>query len=163
MKGIKNYALFILMNIFCLLANAETFIVTADKLNVRNEASKTGNVIGTYQKGDAVTVEEINGEWATVDFNGETGFVSTQYLASPESGQKSTETKKKSTIDTVGEYIFGIAIILFFVGTTIMVPIRKFRRKVRNFKTDVKDGGFGEATMSRLEDWVDESLKKHNR
>lgn len=163
MKGIKNYTLFILMNFIILVANAETYIVTADKLNVRSEASKTGDIIETFQQGDAVTVEEISGDWATVDINGEKGYVSTQYLASSESGQKSKETKKKSTMDTIGEYVFGIAIILFFVATTIMVPIRKLRRKVHNFKTDVKDGGFSEATMSRLEDWVDESLKKHNR
>ena len=94
MKGIKNYTLFILMNFIILVANAETYIVTADKLNVRSEASKTGDIIETFQQGDAVTVEEISGDWATVDINGEKGYVSTQYLASSESGQKSKETKK---------------------------------------------------------------------
>ena len=158
MKGIKNYALFILMNFFCLLANAETFIVTADKLNVRNEASKTGNVIGTYQKGDAVTVEEINGEWATVDFNGETGFVSTQYLSQAESSQKSVKPEKKSS---VSETIFILVFLFIFVGIPILVGIRKFRRKIRNFKEDVKNSGFGEAAMSRFENHWDKTSKRH--
>ena len=119
-------------------------------MNVRNEASKTGSIIGTLQQGDAITVEEINGEWATVDVKGETGYVSTQYLASPEAGQKSAETKKKTSLS---ENIFFIILLFILFGIPIMVGIRKIRRKIRNFKADVKDGGFGEAMMSRFEDY----------
>lgn len=157
MKGIKNYALFTLMNIIFLMANAETYIVTANKLNVRSEASKTGNIIGTFQQGDAVTVEGISGDWATVDIHGETGYVSTQYLASPESVQKSTETKKKSSVTEIIGEIIGTIIIVSIIVMPFLVAIRKFRRKVRNFKADVKDGGLSEAMMSRFEDFYDKA------
>ncbi len=157
MKGIKNYALFTLMNIIFLMANAETYIVTANKLNVRSEASKTGNIIGTFQQGDAVTVEEISGDWATVDIHGETGYVSTQYLASPESVQKSTETKKKSSVTDI---IVTIILVSIIIVMPFLVAIRKFRRKVRNFKADVKDGGLSEAMMSRFEDFYDKNKYK---
>ena len=159
MKKIKNYALFILMNIICLMTNAETYVVTADKLNVRSEASKTGGIIGTLQHGDAVNIENIDGEWATVNINGKTGYVSTQYLVPSESSQKSVKSKKKSSIS---ETIFILFLLFIFVGIPIMVGIRKFRRKVRNFKADVKDGGLGEAMMSRFEDYWDNAGKKHN-
>ena len=49
---------------------------------------------------------------------------------------------------------------LIRLGIPLLVIIRKIRRKIRNFKEDVKSGGFGEATMSRLEDHFDRKNKK---
>lgn len=160
MKEIKNWTLVLLMSMFCLIANAETYIVTANKLNVRDEASKAGDIIGAFQQGDAITVEEINGEWATVSINGKTGYVSTQYLAASDPNQKSVQKEKDSSYSdtsvTIGTYIF----IFILFGIPIMIVVRKIKRKVRNFKADVKGGGLGEATMSRLEDWYDKTTSK---
>ena len=157
MKEIKNWTLVLFMSMFCLIANAETYVVTANKLNVRDEASKMGNIIGTFRQGDAITVEEINGEWATISIHGETGYVSTQYLATSEPNQKSVQKEKDSdTTVTIGTYI----LIFILFGIPIMVVVRKIKRKVRNFKADVKEGGLGEATMSRLEDWYDKTTSK---
>ena len=157
MKEIKNWTLVLFMSMFCLIANAETYVVTANKLNVRDEASKMGNIIGTFRQGDAITVEEINGEWATISIHGETGYVSTQYLATSEPNQKSVQKEEDSdTTVTIGTYI----LIFILFGIPIMVVVRKIKRKVRNFKADVKEGGLGEATMSRLEDWYDKTTSK---
>ena len=63
---------------------------------------------------------------------------------------------------TLGENIFVIIIVFIFFGIPILVAIRKFRRKIRNFKEDVKSNGFGEAAMSRFEDHWDKERLKNN-
>ena len=65
--------------------------------------------------------------------------------------------------NTFAENLFVIAIVFIFFGIPILVCIRKFRRKIRNFKEDVKNDGFGEATMNRFEDHWDNIGKKRNR
>ena len=156
MKKIKIYALALLMSMICFISNAENYVVTANKLNVRDEASKAGEIIGSFKKGDEVKVDEINGDWATVNVNGEVGYISMQYLSTPESKQKNTQTRETDT----SEILIGFIFISIVVGIPIVIAIRKLKRKVRNFKADVKDSGLGEATMSRLEDWCDKTTKK---
>ena len=68
----------------------------------------------------------------------------------------------KATSNTLAENIFVIVIVFIFFGIPILVAIRKFRRKIRNFKEDVKSNGFGEATMNRFEDHWDKVGKKRN-
>ena len=65
--------------------------------------------------------------------------------------------------NTLAENIFVFILVLIFFGIPILVIIRKIRRKIRNFKEDVKNDGFGEATMNRFEDHWDNIGKKRNR
>ena len=62
--------------------------------------------------------------------------------------------------NTFAENIFVFILVLIFFGIPILVIIRKIRRKIRNFKEDVKSNGFGEATMNRFEDYWDKAGKK---
>lgn len=60
----------------------KTLYVTATTLNIRNEGSTAGEIIGRARKGDAVSVLETRDGWARVRFgDGSTGWVSAQFLA----------------------------------------------------------------------------------
>lgn len=52
----------------------------SSNLNVRKEPNTTCAIIGKLAKGTEVEVSSINDGWGTISFNGETGYVSADYL-----------------------------------------------------------------------------------
>ena len=66
----------------CLLITcyAEKYSITSTTLNVRDQPSTQGKVIGTLNKGFEINVDEINNGFARFDFLGTKGYVSTKYL-----------------------------------------------------------------------------------
>ncbi|UPW83724.1 N-acetylmuramoyl-L-alanine amidase [Lysinibacillus sp. Ag94] len=54
--------------------------VTVDNLNIRQEANATSAVVSKLKKGDYVKVNSINGYWAQVTYQGQTGYVHKSYL-----------------------------------------------------------------------------------
>lgn len=68
-----------------------TFTVQADILNVRNTPSAQGTIVGKVYKNQAVTViEELNG-WYKIQFNNNTGYVSSFFVSKKEPGSSSSE------------------------------------------------------------------------
>lgn len=63
-----------------LIANADTYQVTANVLNLRTSPSKNAPVGTTAVKGENLNVIEINGEWATIDKNGKTFYGAAEYM-----------------------------------------------------------------------------------
>ena len=70
------------------------------------------------------------------------------------------ETASEAANPSESNIFIEILVYALIFGIPLLVIIRKIRRKIRNFKEDVKSGGFGEATMSRLEDHFDRKNKK---
>lgn len=54
--------------------------INADNVNFRESASTDGEILGIFQEGDTVNLESDEGEWSKVEFDGKTGYVSSQYL-----------------------------------------------------------------------------------
>ncbi|MBU9721744.1 MULTISPECIES: N-acetylmuramoyl-L-alanine amidase [Bacillaceae] len=54
--------------------------VTATRLNVRNQASTNGNVIGSLERGSKVDLYEKTGQWYKIRINNSWGFVHGDYL-----------------------------------------------------------------------------------
>lgn len=54
--------------------------VTTASLNVRSGAGDTHSKIGELKLGQKIEVKALNGYWATIDFNGKTGYVHKTYL-----------------------------------------------------------------------------------
>ncbi|TQR32218.1 N-acetylmuramoyl-L-alanine amidase [Lysinibacillus sphaericus] len=54
--------------------------VTVDNLNIRQEANATSAVVSKLKKGDYVQVNSINGYWAQVTYQGQTGYVHKSYI-----------------------------------------------------------------------------------
>lgn len=73
--------------------------VTASSLNVRSGASMSASVVGSYKEGTKVTCYGTSGSWTKVKYNGETRYVSTQYLSTkaPSSGSSSSSFTETST------------------------------------------------------------------
>ena len=56
------------------------FIVTASKLNVRDNPYTIKNIVGTLEKGDEVYVYSIVNGWAMIKFNSAFYYVSSKYI-----------------------------------------------------------------------------------
>ncbi len=77
-------------------ADSQTAIVAEDDINVRDTASLNGEVIGKLAKGTVIHIVGENGDWAKIQFSGNTGWVYQNLL---ESGSEVEKGSKKS-IDT---------------------------------------------------------------
>lgn len=59
----------------------ETVYPTVDNLNVRPTAGTDGDPLGQVNIGDALTKTGEEGEWTKIDYNGQTGYVKTEFLS----------------------------------------------------------------------------------
>ncbi len=62
---------------------AETLYIVntvSDDLNIREDKSTKSKVVGRIPKGTLITVYEIDDDWAYTDYNGISGYVSTDYI-----------------------------------------------------------------------------------
>ena len=57
-----------------------TMTVTASSVNVRSEASTYGNILGSYPEGSKVVPLGETDGWIQVDYNGQTGYIYSDYL-----------------------------------------------------------------------------------
>lgn len=61
-------------------ATAESGIVTATKLNVRQAASTNSDVIGSLKQGEKVKIVSKENSWAQIEYSGKRGYVLLTYL-----------------------------------------------------------------------------------
>jgi len=75
---------------------------TETSLNVRSGPGGNYNKLGTIQQGEKINVYSINGEWATIDYNGQKAYVSSKYISplnsteTPSSGASIAENRTSS-------------------------------------------------------------------
>lgn len=91
-------------------AQMETTMWSTTSVNVRAEASKDSNKLGTLAQGDTVVVlGDTASEWVTVSYNGGTGYVKGSFLSSTEvakavpvkkAAKKTEQTTKTNNADT---------------------------------------------------------------
>ena len=115
----------------------EVGVVDTSSLNVRSEASKSGDVIGTVNEGDRLTVLGEEGGWYKVDYYGQEGYVSADYVyideeiadddeveeESEASTQISTEEVKEEVKADVSSLKEGIKPYLILVGAVLLIVI----------------------------------------
>ena len=63
-------------------AENETRVITCGTLNLRAEESASSAILGKYGWGTEVLVKGINGDWASVDIGGQSGYMYVKYLGS---------------------------------------------------------------------------------
>ncbi|OLO27007.1 hypothetical protein BTA37_26400 [Priestia megaterium] len=61
-------------------AETVTYKVTASKLNVRSGAGTTYRIIGSVVKDQTLSVVSKSGSWYKINYNGRTGYVSSDYV-----------------------------------------------------------------------------------
>lgn len=117
--------------------------VTATELNFRSSAttSTTKNIIKKLTKGTSVEILEVQGEWLKVSVNGQTGFVSANFV------QKEKEAPKPATTTTTTPPASPNPVTgtFKFVGNKAVAPdgtkfANKFKLGVFNFgATSIND------------------------
>ncbi len=75
-------------------AESTTYIVTASKLNVRSGAGTNYTAIGSVTKGQKLSVVSKSGSWYKINYNGRTGYVSSDYV------QASATASPKLVVDS---------------------------------------------------------------
>ncbi|MBX4164263.1 SH3 domain-containing protein [Priestia megaterium] len=75
-------------------AESITYIVTASKLNVRSGAGTNYASIGSVTKGQKLSVVSKSGSWYKINYNGRTGYVSSDYV------QASATASPKLVVDS---------------------------------------------------------------
>lgn len=71
-------------------------VITANGLNVREEASKESKIVGNYSKGDVITVVELKNGWGRTD----KGWVLMDYVKTSSSSDNSTNNNSNTDKDT---------------------------------------------------------------
>lgn len=110
-----------------LMMATDYYSVTADVLNVRNQPSKSGTVVGVVKRGEVVAAQSNDYEgWIKISTSSITGYVSSKYLKYSHSKDTATEYSKdkkpKLTFKKIIGKILGwiipiLLIILSFAGS----------------------------------------------
>lgn len=77
-----------------------TTVVTTDTVNVRDSASESGERLGQVAVGTTLTKYAEEGEWSKVDYNGQPGYIKTEFLA--DSAENNTDDSSESTASSDG-------------------------------------------------------------
>ena len=85
-----------------IMEKVEKLIVNAGVLNVRSFCSTDSTVLGKVKKGSIFVVLSKNSGWYGIDYNGQKGFVSADYVSLlDDSGSSSSDTSGKNSSNTV--------------------------------------------------------------
>ena len=77
------------------------YVNSTSGLNVRSGAGTTYSKLGTLEYKEKVTVLSTSNGWAKINYNGQTGYVSSSYLQTTVPGGTTTENNNSSTTTTV--------------------------------------------------------------
>ena len=91
-------AILVMLLLFSLLsvsALADTAVVNASSLNVRESASSKSDVVKVVKEGTKLEIEGTSGNWYKVSVGGKTGYVSKKYVTV--SSDKKSSSKKNSS------------------------------------------------------------------
>lgn len=109
-----------------LMMATDYYSVTADVLNVRNQPSKSGTVVGVVKRGEVVAAQSNDYEgWIKISTSSVSGYVSSKYLKyshSKDTSEQSQDQKPKLTFKKIIGKILGwlipiLLIILSFAGS----------------------------------------------
>lgn len=111
----KKQIVRIILLIICLAgtstASAENHRCTVSKLNIRDTADKSGKVIGQIAQNETVDILSVDGKWGLVLINGDTGYVSMDYMEPFETSSNQGESVEKPWTDAQ-QAIFWICVVI---------------------------------------------------
>lgn len=111
----EKIALRIICALLCiftsLAANAAPYRCIASKLNIRDTADKSGRVIGQIAQNETVDILSADGKWGSVLINGDTGYVSMDYMEPFETSSNQGESVEKPWTDAQ-QAIFWICVVI---------------------------------------------------
>ncbi len=126
-------------------ANKVTVYATA-KINVRDTAAETGNILGTIDAGAAVTRYADADGWSKIDFNGTRAYVKSEYLTAD---QAAATAAAQTPQDTTGTLTQGQVITL-----TNTVNVRSSMSETASKTAVAYAGSQVTVQMSYAEGWT---------
>ena len=78
-------------------------IITVNSLNVRSEPSLNGNILGKLQKDDHVRIISESNGWIEISHNGESGWISSQYIQTNNTEESINNSNKETITSTNGK------------------------------------------------------------
>lgn len=108
-----------------LMMATDYYSVTADVLNVRNQPSKSGTVVGVVKRGEVVAAQSNDYEgWIKISTSSVSGYVSSKYLKysySKDTSAQSQDHKPKLTFKKIIGKILGwlIPILLIILSFAV--------------------------------------------
>lgn len=127
----------LLISVFTIVnaVGAEYYRVNADILNVRNQPSTDGQIVGSIKSGDIVkgNTNESGGEWIYVESDHVAGYASSQYLQfSHSDGDAEDKSVKKDaskifdifesfSVPNIGEGLMTFIIVLLLIVQIVLV------------------------------------------
>lgn len=122
LSNMKKYLVFILLIMLNVVAFADNYKVTANKLNIRACANKNCEVIGQLYQNDVVNLQEIitsedGNEWGKITLsNNSEGYVMMQYLETIIKTDNSSVKEKKDDFFLRPLFYMGlISLVVFFI------------------------------------------------
>ena len=98
-----------------IVTNAQSYVTTQD-VNVRKGAGTKFETLGVIPNGSAVTVLELNGKWAKIDFEGNEGYISTKFLQDANnSNNPDVGVEKKSSKNSFTNTLLIAIVVIGFV------------------------------------------------
>ena len=84
-----------------------TKYVNATTLNVRSGPSTSYSVIGSLSNGSKVEVISTSNGWSKINYNGKTGYVSSQYLSSSATNNSTSTSSSASKVISYAKTLLG--------------------------------------------------------
>lgn len=100
----------------------KTMYVTATSLRVREAASASSAVIGSFKLNDRVSVISTSNGWAKIQFNGKTAFVSEIYLTNKEPNKTINDTANNT-----GTYVIKSGDTFTKIGKTLGITVSQIQ------------------------------------
>ncbi|WP_369901792.1 SH3 domain-containing protein [Bacillus manliponensis] len=86
-----------------------TKTVTADVLRVRTNPSTSSSIMGRVYEGQAIQVVGVENGWLKINHNGQTGYVSSQFVADGGSDANSTPNNNANVQTASGNYTVNVS------------------------------------------------------
>lgn len=119
-KSVLSLSLF-----FSFLTGSAENYITKQEINVRSEPSTSFSVEGIIPVDSIIDVLEINGNWATIQYNTQTVYISTKFISKTIAAEQNiSATKNKSSTSnstTIFYIIGGLGLILLIKFATSRV------------------------------------------
>ena len=97
--------------------SAENYI-TKQEINVRSGPGTSFSVEGIIPADSLIDVQEINGNWATIQYNEQPAYISTKFISKADTNNENTmmpQKKKGMSNGTIIFYVVGGLAIIFII------------------------------------------------
>lgn len=108
-----------------LAANAAPYRCTASKLNIRDTADKSGRVIGQIAQNETVDILSVDGGWGLVLVNGDTGYVSMDFMEPLETSSDQEQSAEKPWTDAQQAIFWVCVVIAVAIYAFAVVKVRQ--------------------------------------